>query len=82
MTQSWTARLQSVAGGCEFYGPKDMGNPAPGMWTVRGPTSETRHSTVDIEHAAFLYLVYVCRDPVAKEHARELEKHPDTKEKR
>lgn len=66
----WTAALQHLVGGCEFYGPNDMGNPAPGMWTVRGPTSETRHSTKDIEHAALLYLVQVCRDPGAREYAK------------
>jgi hypothetical protein len=43
-----------------------MGSPAPGVWVVSGPTSEWRHSTHSIEHAALLYLVQVCRDPDAK----------------
>jgi len=62
----WATHLQSVAGGCEFYGPDDMGNPAPGYWVVRGPTSEIRHSPHSIEHAAIVYLVHVCRDAEAK----------------
>jgi hypothetical protein len=66
----WTNRMQKIVKGCEFYGPSDMGNPAPGMWTVRGPTSAVRHSSENIEHAAFLYLVYVCRDPEAKAEAK------------
>jgi len=63
----WASRLQQLVGGCEFYGPHDLGNPAPGMWTARGPTSEARHSSYSIDHAAILYLVQVCRDREAKD---------------
>lgn len=67
----WAERLQEKSKGTEFYGPTDPGNPAPGQWTVIGPTGKEMSSTVSIDRAAFLFLVQFARDPEAREAMKE-----------
>lgn len=57
---SWLSTFERTVVGAEFYGPRDLGNPAPGQWCVVGPTGEYRTSSRSMDHAAQLYLVQVC----------------------
>lgn len=68
--EHWIDRVQELARGAEFYGPKDPPNPAPGNYTVVGPLTEYRHSPQSLAHAALLYLAQVMRDREAIEALR------------
>jgi hypothetical protein len=64
---SWAEKLQERVKGVAYYGPKENANPAPGEWTVVGPTGKQMGSTVSIDRAAFMFLVHFVRDDEARE---------------
>lgn len=62
----WAEKLQETMKSVGFYGPRDAGNPAPGQWTVVGPTGKQMSSAISIDRAAFMFLVHFSRDPEAR----------------
>lgn len=62
----WLERVQREVRGVEFYFPADTRNPAPGNYSVVGPTTEVASSPISIVHAAMLFLSLFKKDEQAR----------------